>query len=420
MSSRPTRKQPPKKRAAGDAERIGQAASAATKATGATRKRGRKKKRLSAGLAVFLCLIVIVGTLGYCFTGKTVHYYYLDDGQYEYTGQIERSLLASVKYRVFDNTDFIELDDYFTEENGDKSSKYWALNWYYDEDGTRPALPVRVGFSDLFQEQPLYGWLTAKENTRTEYEDPSGYYDGVEWTADGLYARLRAGFAATGYSFAGQGGALIAADTPKGADYVYGIYNAQKFERDWMTGKNFEREHVWCNSLLGMARVASNGKNQASDLHNLRAIGGVHSGGINQTRSNRYFTDCALGDDCTLDKDDDPATHHGHAVGADAFYPGREHVGDVSRILMYMIVMYRDILRIPASVQELTDARAYNKDDAFMPISARQLLIDWNAADPVDDFERNRNEVIYGFQGNRNPFIDYETRLESVLLELIA
>ncbi|MFP4478854.1 MAG: endonuclease [Candidatus Izemoplasmatales bacterium] len=26
--------------------------------------------------------------------------------------------------------------------------------------------------------------------------------------------------------------------------------------------------------------------------------------------------------------------------------------------------------------------------------------------DPVDDFELNRNNVIYDYQGNRNPFID--------------
>lgn len=28
-------------------------------------------------------------------------------------------------------------------------------------------------------------------------------------------------------------------------------------------------------------------------------------------------------------------------------------------------------------------------------------------ADPVDDLERERNEVIFSHQGNRNPFIDH-------------
>ena len=36
-----------------------------------------------------------------------------------------------------------------------------------------------------------------------------------------------------------------------------------------------------------------------------------------------------------------------------------------------------------------------------------KMLLDWNKLDPVDNFERNRNEEIYKRQKNRNPFIDY-------------
>ena len=34
------------------------------------------------------------------------------------------------------------------------------------------------------------------------------------------------------------------------------------------------------------------------------------------------------------------------------------------------------------------------------------LFLDWNDQDPVSEFELNRNDVIYSYQGNRNPFID--------------
>ena len=34
-------------------------------------------------------------------------------------------------------------------------------------------------------------------------------------------------------------------------------------------------------------------------------------------------------------------------------------------------------------------------------------FLKWHEEDPVDDFERQRNQVIYAYQRNRNPFIDY-------------
>ncbi|MCF5932996.1 endonuclease, partial [Xanthomonas perforans] len=34
-------------------------------------------------------------------------------------------------------------------------------------------------------------------------------------------------------------------------------------------------------------------------------------------------------------------------------------------------------------------------------------LLAWHQADPPDDAERARNEVIFSFQGNRNPFVDH-------------
>ena len=34
-------------------------------------------------------------------------------------------------------------------------------------------------------------------------------------------------------------------------------------------------------------------------------------------------------------------------------------------------------------------------------------LLQWHIDDPVDDFEVNRNNIIYGYQENRNPFIDH-------------
>jgi len=37
----------------------------------------------------------------------------------------------------------------------------------------------------------------------------------------------------------------------------------------------------------------------------------------------------------------------------------------------------------------------------------QSTLYSWHVADPVDDFERNRNDIIHDYQNNRNPFIDH-------------
>ncbi len=43
------------------------------------------------------------------------------------------------------------------------------------------------------------------------------------------------------------------------------------------------------------------------------------------------------------------------------------------------------------------------------------ILKQWHEQDPVDDFERRRNNIIYNeYQHNRNPFIDHPEWVESI------
>ena len=83
------------------------------------------------------------------------------------------------------------------------------------------------------------------------------------------------------------------------------------------------------------------------------------------------------------------------------WYPGDEWKGDIARMMMYMYIHYGNQC-LPTNVGIGSSA---NTPDAMI-----DLFLEWNAEDPVSDFERQRNthhesNQTYA-QGNRNPFID--------------
>jgi len=71
--------------------------------------------------------------------------------------------------------------------------------------------------------------------------------------------------------------------------------------------------------------------------------------------------------------------------GRQVFEPADEHKGNVARALFYFSMRYK----IDIDPEQEETLRA------------------WDRSDPVDDFERQRNEKIFEIQKNRNPFIDY-------------
>jgi len=97
------------------------------------------------------------------------------------------------------------------------------------------------------------------------------------------------------------------------------------------------------------------------------------------------------------------AAGSGNAGNTGAYwYPGDEWKGDVSRIIMYMYLRYGTQC-LPTYVTTGSTIAS----DSNMP----NILLQWNAEDPVSQYEDNRNTYLgstantYG-QGNRNPFID--------------
>ena len=145
------------------------------------------------------------------------------------------------------------------------------------------------------------------------------------------------------------------------------VYSGLSVSGNWDDG-TFTREHVWPQSLLD-TDVSNTTKNVGTDLHNLKP----ENQSWNSSRGNKYF---------------DVATT------TVSYLPRAEVRGDVARILFYMVVMYNYLELI-------------NGTPTVYQMAMLDVLIQWHQQDPVDDFERNRNNVIFSYQRNRNPFIDY-------------
>ncbi len=105
-----------------------------------------------------------------------------------------------------------------------------------------------------------------------------------------------------------------------------------------------------------------------SDAHALRAADGQE----NSTRGNQFY-----------------GQYNGPSGTLGKFK------GDVARSVFYMAVRYNGL--------SIVDGYPEGNVGQFGDL---QTLLDWHQNDPPDDFEMNRNNVVYTWQFNRNPFID--------------
>ena len=55
-----------------------------------------------------------------------------------------------------------------------------------------------------------------------------------------------------------------------------------------------------------------------------------------------------------------------------------------------------------------------NSSPSVYEMALLDVILQWHELDPVDDFERHRNDVIYSYQKNRNPYIDYPEFVELI------
>lgn len=107
----------------------------------------------------------------------------------------------------------------------------------------------------------------------------------------------------------------------------------------------------------------------------------------------------------------------GYSAGysSTVFEPIDEFKGDIARSLLYFATRYEDLMDdfyTSASVQS-KDMFNGSIDQVFSP-TFLNILLTWNSMDPVSLKETKRNNAIYAYQGNRNPYIDNNAYVTSI------
>ena len=222
----------------------------------------------------------------------------------------------------------------------------------------------------------------------TAFSQQAGYYNGTEGkSGEELKTSLNgiiSGHTPYSYYFAKEIFKISDAD-PENADNVIQVYTGFSHDNsDYGTsGLELNREHVWAKSHGGFADMPP----MYGDVHNLKPAAAT----VNQSKSNLDFDNGGVQ----------------HAVATECYYTdstweARDEVkGDIARIIFYMATRYEG--NDGEMDLEVVD---HNHTYPLAQHGKLSTLLQWNLLDPPDAFERNRNDVIFTFQKNRNPFID--------------
>ena len=91
------------------------------------------------------------------------------------------------------------------------------------------------------------------------------------------------------------------------------------------------------------------------------------------------------------------------------FEPADEYKGDFARMYLYFVTCYQDY-SWKSSALSMFAQNSYPTLNAY----GQSLLLKWHRQDPVSQKEIDRNNAVYSFQGNRNPFIAYPNMVEYI------
>ncbi|GAA4816211.1 hypothetical protein GCM10011365_00950 [Marinicella pacifica] len=204
----------------------------------------------------------------------------------------------------------------------------------------------------------------------------------------------------------------FADEDPTDPSKVWMIYKNNSYTYNGGGQQPYNREHTWPQSY-GFSSGALGSDNTArTDAHHLM----MSDVGYNGNRGNLYFDNCDSG--CTNDVT--TANHGQGGPGINNKYDSNSYEvwdfrkGDIARAMFYMDVRYAGDVSGEVDLQLTDNAGLIQTGDPYMGLLS--TLIQWHNQDPVDSYELERNERVYSYQGNRNPFIDHPEWVECIFI----
>ncbi|WP_312922227.1 endonuclease [Empedobacter brevis] len=91
------------------------------------------------------------------------------------------------------------------------------------------------------------------------------------------------------------------------------------------------------------------------------------------------------------------------------FEPIDEFKGDVARAYFYFATRYQE-----NGIQGWSYAMFNKTKDKVFTDTFLKILMTWHLNDPVSDREKDINDLVYRYQGNRNPFVDHPEFAEKI------
>lgn len=248
---------------------------------------------------------------------------------------------------------------------------------------------------------------------------PSGYYNSAEGKTGAALKASLATIVSANYNDVGYDGLYDVYKTsdvlPNGkiwdmysvkadgtASYYYsttsgqcGTYNSE--------GDCYNREHTFCDSWLGEASP------QRSDAHHLIPTDGY----VNNRRGS--FPHGKVGSVSWTSTNGSKLGSSDASTGysGTVFEPIDAYKGDFARMYFYVATRYESKIASWVNNGTADEILAGNAYPAYKTWFIN-LMLAWHRLDPVSQKEIDRNDVIYGYQNNRNPYIDFPNLAEYV------